>query len=1019
MPGTRLSNRQARQRSALDQISNNTDLKLDQILNLINDELTSPLRMRADTTPSQTLYIDPISVTTQDGSEGHGRKRVAPPISGTIPIFNGGTVVFPTTSGGSITGTVTFFAPYTLTITSGNWQKVLIQLTSAGAIRLAFGTENTTENTATLPVPDPNTIAVGYVALQNIAGVIQTVTSARIYLFSGSVSKTPDLGSTDITGTLPVANGGTGASTQTAAFDALAPSTTKGDIVVHDGIDNIRVGVGTNGQILTADSTAASGTAWKDSGAGGSGEINVITNPSAASATTGWSNDADHSTTRITSGSPLGPTIPTAFQLAATTSTVESSTSGVYYPISTMPDALLNKKLKVEFYVEVPASDVWKLSVYAGTTRLSLTTDNSNTTTLPMGLTGKFTAYFDTTDATAYSVNFTKTTHTSGNDLIITGIVVGPGIQPQGAVVEEWRSLAVVVKNGTTVNAAGTLVAYGRRVGSSLELSAAFTASGAPTGTGSLRFELPSGFTLDTSVIPTAGVLGFGWIDDASNAQQRRTCTVGFNGTTQLTLIYPGEPGEENGGLVTDALPFTPWASGDIFNINAVVPIAEWAGSGTVNLAQSDVEYVSNSSASDGDDSTSFTYGPSGSQGILGTTALTANRAKRVRFQTPIQATDALVIEVKDSNGIWTPHNANINGGFGYTANSSTDYGIWLDPVTGSTTDVDVYFGQYARSTGATYASAGQAWNAVSPTAWRVRKSAAGAAVGFGKATDASNGLVTTYTPTVQAAVYNLVDASYTITPSDGYKTIIVRPGTSARSITLPAVALSLGREITIRKIPNGSTLQKEVLVYPASGEKIDDDTVTGKPLTIYDTGGYVTLASDGAQWRMVASNIGSRAYCADNNNIVGVAEATICKGGLGDGVTTTVFMIDTYNEPASDGGAYTAYFDGHIAHGVSSTTSNLALKPVQFSFSKVIKVDASLHVTSGVTSTIGTSIATTPGTRDISTVTISTTNTGAYRVNVQVTVDLSGSSIDFGTLTGRLRLVWTGFNSVPQIIQN
>ena len=59
-----------------------------------------------------------------------------------------------------------------------------------------------------------------------------------------------------------IANGGTGQTTATAAFDALAPTTTKGDLIVSNGTDNIRVAVGTNGYPLIAASAAASGVAW-------------------------------------------------------------------------------------------------------------------------------------------------------------------------------------------------------------------------------------------------------------------------------------------------------------------------------------------------------------------------------------------------------------------------------------------------------------------------------------------------------------------------------------------------------------------------------------------------------------------------------------------------------------------------------------------------------------------------------------------------------------------------------------
>lgn len=62
--------------------------------------------------------------------------------------------------------------------------------------------------------------------------------------------------------TLAITRGGTGQATATAGFDALAPTTTKGDLIVHDGTNNIRIVVGSDGQVLTADSAQASGLNW-------------------------------------------------------------------------------------------------------------------------------------------------------------------------------------------------------------------------------------------------------------------------------------------------------------------------------------------------------------------------------------------------------------------------------------------------------------------------------------------------------------------------------------------------------------------------------------------------------------------------------------------------------------------------------------------------------------------------------------------------------------------------------------
>ncbi len=83
-----------------------------------------------------------------------------------------------------------------------------------------------------------------------------------------------------------IAHGGTGQTTAVGAFDAIAPTTTKGDVIVYDGSDNIRLAVGTNGQVITADSSAASGTKWATPAAGTvtsvSGTANRITSTGGA-----------------------------------------------------------------------------------------------------------------------------------------------------------------------------------------------------------------------------------------------------------------------------------------------------------------------------------------------------------------------------------------------------------------------------------------------------------------------------------------------------------------------------------------------------------------------------------------------------------------------------------------------------------------------------------------------------------------------------------------------------------------
>jgi len=98
-----------------------------------------------------------------------------------------------------------------------------------------------------------------------------------------------------VTGTNQIANGGTGQTTAGAAFGALAPTTTKGDIIVHNGTANVRVPVGTNGHALIADSAEASGVKWAAAGGGGGKVAQVVmtTDATAKSSSAGWGYNND------------------------------------------------------------------------------------------------------------------------------------------------------------------------------------------------------------------------------------------------------------------------------------------------------------------------------------------------------------------------------------------------------------------------------------------------------------------------------------------------------------------------------------------------------------------------------------------------------------------------------------------------------------------------------------------------------------------------------------------------------
>ena len=69
---------------------------------------------------------------------------------------------------------------------------------------------------------------------------------------------------TDVSGTLPIANGGTGETSKTPAFDSLSPTSSKGDLIVMGTVDNLRLATAANGRTLVTDSAELTGLKWED-----------------------------------------------------------------------------------------------------------------------------------------------------------------------------------------------------------------------------------------------------------------------------------------------------------------------------------------------------------------------------------------------------------------------------------------------------------------------------------------------------------------------------------------------------------------------------------------------------------------------------------------------------------------------------------------------------------------------------------------------------------------------------------
>lgn len=105
-----------------------------------------------------------------------------------------------------------------------------------------------------LPTPTPTTLG----------GVKSLAATSHQFLTSIGTDGTPTKAQpafTDISGTALITQGGTGQITASAAFDALAPTTTRGDLIFRNATTNARLGAGTSGYHLQA-AGAGADPAW-------------------------------------------------------------------------------------------------------------------------------------------------------------------------------------------------------------------------------------------------------------------------------------------------------------------------------------------------------------------------------------------------------------------------------------------------------------------------------------------------------------------------------------------------------------------------------------------------------------------------------------------------------------------------------------------------------------------------------------------------------------------------------------
>jgi len=435
---------------------------------------------------------------------------------------------------------------------------------------------------------------------------------------------------------------------------------------------------------------------------------------------------------------------------------------------------------------------------------------------------GLFQATFLATTSTSYRLILhcaASNATTTNWSMIVDSVRVSNQTPIIAAAIGDWVLTSVIaIEAGDLTNtprslgSTGSTTIYMRREGDSVRIRGSVDSSGTgrySSGVG-VAITMPAGLVIDATKCNgqyPQGNMNFKLITagptfEYGNVQARAD-------TNQINFLETDGFGYQDLFWSRLAAPTT---SGElVFEILA--PIVGL--SSNIQLANNQTEYAFNTepitaAGATASNSAYFGHGPEGTP-ILAINSTTASAATRfqVQFNTPIQPTDVLSIEFRDtadSANKWLPL---IGGRIENTTYANTAiYGIDLETIAGSTDKVLVEFGNAGRTSNpSTYGGLNASgWADLTTWNWRVRKSSgpnavqlSGAIVGVSNGTDAQTGYigeykeakVLTYTnfPTPSGTWGDL--GSIVLTPGDWDISAIIN--TAINGATVTGIAVGIG----------------------------------------------------------------------------------------------------------------------------------------------------------------------------------------------------------------------------------
>jgi hypothetical protein len=460
-------------------------------------------------------------------------------------------------------------------------------------------------------------------------------------------------------------------------------------------------------------------------GAGGAGGINYITNPDAEVDTTGWATYADAAGVAPVDGTGGSPNVTWT---RSTSSPLRGAASFLFTKDAanrqgqgvsdafTIDSADVSKTLQISFDFEALSGYVandMRVYIYDVTNAVLITPAAVDIAAAKF----QFQTTFVASTSTSYRLIFhVSSTNAAAYTARFDNVVVGPQLLSLGTAMSDWASFTPVTQGFGTISS--TSMSF-TRAGSTVKVLGDFVV-GTSTAV-EARINLPQ---LTTSATTSLTMVGQWWRNTASSSSVKKGAIIASPGEGYVKFSL--DEFTLGASPATAAIGNALFIPGDRYYFSFEVPIAEWAGS-SVYLSTAQPEYVYNSNTSASTDTTSFANGPIG--GLVPQSALAGTILKRVRFLTPVQATDKVTLQVSPNTGgeRWVDMVGNTTDTDGdimcaLIRQNANEYGIGIAPNATIATDYDVTFGRYRFPVGATYGAAGSDWGATSTWRWRVVK---------------------------------------------------------------------------------------------------------------------------------------------------------------------------------------------------------------------------------------------------------------------------------------------------------